>query len=84
MSDQAFQIGDTVQLRGGGPTMTVEGVHEHTARCLWHATDGVLHRETFGLDTLKLVKPLMGYVEEAQQYVEAKVAAWRQQEQARE
>lgn len=64
---QKFQVGDTVQLKSGGPVMTVErygtgtegsrpGMHGPTnsVKCLWF--EGVkLHSRNFHEDMLELV-----------------------------
>jgi uncharacterized protein YodC (DUF2158 family) len=36
MSDSKFKVGDVVELKSGGPRMTVQSVEEDgTTRCLW-------------------------------------------------
>lgn len=34
---QAFNVGDKVQLKSGGPVMTVESVSSGNVTCLWFA-----------------------------------------------
>jgi len=37
-SNQEFRTGDTVQLKSGGPKMTVEGIiSDYDVRCQWFA-----------------------------------------------
>ena len=34
-SERAFAVGDTVQLKSGGPKMTVEAVNRDQVQCTW-------------------------------------------------
>jgi uncharacterized protein YodC (DUF2158 family) len=59
MSDQ-FQVGDIVQLRSGGPEMTVDHIGKvggtKKARCIWFAKTYQDRKEgLFALPTLKKV-----------------------------
>jgi len=54
-----FEIGYIVQLKSGGPEMTVQSVPENpkqSYRCQWFAGKK-LESGTFPPDSLKLVKP---------------------------
>jgi len=44
MAEVKFAVGDVVQLKSGGPRMTVAEVHRDgpTCRCLWHGRNGEL------------------------------------------
>ena len=46
-----FSVGDTVRLKSGGPTMTVEAVDHHegvnTVHCVWFDDKKQLQRQTF-------------------------------------
>jgi len=51
-----FEIGDVVQLRSGGPKMTVRGViSDGDIVCQWFETD-VVHEESFPNEALKKVE----------------------------
>lgn len=47
MKDAKFKIGDVVQLRSGGPRMTVLHVAEEWLECLWFNNAGELQQDTF-------------------------------------
>jgi uncharacterized protein YodC (DUF2158 family) len=49
----SFLIGDTVVLKGGGPTMTVGQVSEPWITCQWFDKDLHLQRDVFLRTTLK-------------------------------
>ena len=55
-SNQVLKIGDTVQLKSGGPFMTVVSCeHERDFRCLWFTGDEDKAREGyFPPDSLQL------------------------------
>lgn len=46
-----FNSGDRVQLKSGGPVMTVECVAQGLATCVWIDCNG-LHNYTFGVSML--------------------------------
>ncbi|MEL7032804.1 MAG: DUF2158 domain-containing protein [Pseudomonadota bacterium] len=51
-----FKIGDVVQLKSGGPKMTVAAVKQDRAICVWFNGQNALHEEKsaeFLLATLK-------------------------------
>jgi uncharacterized protein YodC (DUF2158 family) len=51
-----FEIGDVVQLRSGGPKLTVRSViSEGDIVCQWFETD-VVHEESFPNEALKKVE----------------------------
>ena len=51
-----FQTGDTVQLRSGGPPMTVEGTRDGEIRCTWF-TGGLRQAEYFDPAMLVRIVP---------------------------
>lgn len=52
MANQKFKAGDLVELKSGGPVMTVEEMFMTDARCVWFAGDK--HQSNvFALATLK-------------------------------
>ncbi|HVX64646.1 MAG TPA: DUF2158 domain-containing protein [Pirellulales bacterium] len=56
--EKEFDVGDVVQLKAGGPWMTVDRIDGDQAICLWH--DGqLLRREAFLLAELTFaeIKP---------------------------
>jgi uncharacterized protein YodC (DUF2158 family) len=66
-----FVPGDVVQLKSGGPPMTVERVgkdpktQEETVCCTWFEKVGnrqELHRESFGPIVLEKYEPTFGFV----------------------
>ena len=54
-SNQKLKIGDTVQLKSGGPIMTVHSITEETGElyCQWFVVGKVEH-DYFPSDSLKL------------------------------
>jgi uncharacterized protein YodC (DUF2158 family) len=53
---EGFEIGDVVQLRSGGPKMTVHGViSDGDIVCQWFESDEV-HEENFPNEALKKVE----------------------------
>lgn len=50
------KIGDVVQLKSGGPTMTIEDIEDSgKVRCKWFDRDQTLYTETFKLDMLEFL-----------------------------
>jgi uncharacterized protein YodC (DUF2158 family) len=49
----AFQSGDLVRLRSGGPLMTVDSVKGNQADCFWTDENGVPNDATFPVDVLR-------------------------------
>ena len=56
MDTNAFAVGQTVQLKSGGPQMTVKAAQdaEHDVQCSWF-TDGTLSHGFFKPDELTAV-----------------------------
>jgi uncharacterized protein YodC (DUF2158 family) len=55
-----FEIGDVVQLRSGGPNMTVHGViSDGDIVCQWFEID-VVHEENFPKEALRTVEQAAG------------------------
>jgi uncharacterized protein YodC (DUF2158 family) len=52
----AFNPGDAVRLKAGGPDMTVEKVDSKGVYCAWFDHDHNLHREYFVAETLQKAK----------------------------
>jgi uncharacterized protein YodC (DUF2158 family) len=58
MSNQ-FSVGNTVQLKSGGPIMTIVSIEnpannlEKDISCMWFEEDGSLMRDSFPHDSLK-------------------------------
>ncbi len=57
-AEKKFDVGDVVQLKTGGPWMTVDRVDGDQAICLWHDEE-LLRREAFLLADLTFaeIKP---------------------------
>ena len=53
MAEQQFKVGDVVQLKSGGASMTVESVEETTATCCWLDSHRRLQRDTFSFSVLR-------------------------------
>lgn len=49
-----FSVGDAVQLKSGGPVMTVESVDEEGLNCVWFVDETTLPLQRYF--TLKTVK----------------------------
>ena len=46
LSEQSLQVGDVVELKSGGPAMTITSIYDSTAECRWFiGTGGVLEHE---------------------------------------
>lgn len=58
MSDQKhkFKAGDIVQLRSGGPTMTVDSEGKSDVRCFWFAA-AELRNGSFSPASLVMIEP---------------------------
>lgn len=55
MSNQdRIEVGATVELKSGGPAMTVASIKEGTAKCMWFL-DGVQKVGGFPLPALKTI-----------------------------
>jgi uncharacterized protein YodC (DUF2158 family) len=57
-----FKIGDTVQLKSGGPIMTVVNVDKNlsgsqTVQCTWFTKDEVTKHETFLAASVRAANP---------------------------
>jgi uncharacterized protein YodC (DUF2158 family) len=50
-----FQIGDVVELKSGGPDMTVESIEDLKASCVWF-DKGDMKRALFPSNTLQKVQ----------------------------
>lgn len=50
-SGKEISVGDVVQLRGGGPWMTVDRIEAEQAVCMWREGE-LLRREAFPLSDL--------------------------------
>jgi uncharacterized protein YodC (DUF2158 family) len=58
--DKPFKVGDPVQLKHGGPRMTVIQVDDGlagniTVHCAWPAKDGSTNRDSFPAEALQVV-----------------------------
>lgn len=49
---EAIGVGSVVQLRSGGPNMTVTECQDGKATCIWHSEDGDVYRDTFPIPCL--------------------------------
>jgi uncharacterized protein YodC (DUF2158 family) len=54
----ALKIGDIVQLKSGGPTMTVTGSERRGVRCDWFGKDEDARCEEFPVDALIVNLPI--------------------------
>ena len=52
-----FKIGDIVQLKSGGPLMTVQKVRTDEVDCMWFDGSTLIKNTSFPLDTLVQPKP---------------------------
>lgn len=51
------KIGDVVQLKSGGPTMTIEDIDDSgNVKCKWFDKDQTLHTESFKLEMLEFLE----------------------------
>lgn len=57
-----MEIGVTVQLKSGGPLMTVEYVNKtsNEVKCVWFNNNDTLHNGTFNVKCLSLTSDLLG------------------------
>jgi uncharacterized protein YodC (DUF2158 family) len=51
-----YQEGDTVQLKSGGPGMTIQKFEADRAYCIWFDGDGKKQGASFPLSTLQHAK----------------------------
>ena len=54
-TDKNFHIGDLVELKSSGPTMTIINIFELSAECSWFDDENILYKETFRIDSLKKI-----------------------------
>ena len=54
---EIFEAGDVVELKSGGPNMTVEGINELTGDvvCCWFGESDLVSGDEFVPETLELV-----------------------------
>jgi uncharacterized protein YodC (DUF2158 family) len=52
-----FKPGDTVQLKSGGPVMTVRSLDREYAVCNWFDEGGTPHERAFHVSQLKAAEP---------------------------
>lgn len=50
-----FKIGDVVQLKSGGPEMTIDGISEDTVHCVWFNDKDEHKMNNFHIDSIELV-----------------------------
>jgi uncharacterized protein YodC (DUF2158 family) len=55
MQQDEIQAGDTVELKSGGPVMTVRARSQNLVYCAWTA-DGRLYQGTFEIGSLRRVR----------------------------
>ena len=53
MSENPFNIGDTVRLKSGGPLMTVASIAGHNCTCTWFNESHRVIRDIFNYQLLK-------------------------------
>ena len=58
MSSEEFKVGDVVELKSGGPHMTVSYIKDDSCDCLWFLEGDVERLATFNMATLKNVNIL--------------------------
>lgn len=51
-----FKAGDVVQLKSGGPLMTVAAIKDYGVVSKWFGDDGKFHEDTSRPELLRLVK----------------------------
>jgi uncharacterized protein YodC (DUF2158 family) len=67
VDSSSFKDGDIVELRSGGPAMTVErAISASTVKCVWFDGSGSLKRDQFAASSLKA----------AARGAKAKAASW--------
>jgi uncharacterized protein YodC (DUF2158 family) len=49
----AFQSGDLVRLRSGGPLMTVKDIKSNQVDCFWTDGNGQMNADSFPIDVLQ-------------------------------
>ncbi len=55
MAEEQFKSGDVVQLRSGGPKMTVNDIVSGRVECMWFSEGNKLENGRFNKEALKLV-----------------------------
>lgn len=68
----SYEVGDIVQLKSGGPTMTISRDevfrgftgYAHLRECTWFDESGNLHKETFPIDSLVEASKTMTAIEQ--------------------
>jgi uncharacterized protein YodC (DUF2158 family) len=68
----AFEPGDVVMLKSGGPSMTVVSTAEDEITCLWFGDEGELFREAIPAIALESVFSAIGDEEDADEDTEDK------------
>lgn len=53
----AFKIGDVVQLKSGGPLMTVQKVRTDEVDCMWFDGNTLIKNMSFPMETVNHPKP---------------------------
>jgi uncharacterized protein YodC (DUF2158 family) len=56
LTDHIFDAGDVVQLKSGGPTMTVISANERSVGCVWFDKNHDMKQETLRPPVLKLAE----------------------------
>ena len=58
MAEETFELGDVVQLKSGGPQMTIDWMSEDGTNtvCIWFDKDKNRQRDEFGVHALKHFK----------------------------
>lgn len=57
MTKNKIEKGDTVQLKSGGPTMTVQVCSQNLAYCVWFDEEATRKEGSFEVGTLVVVDP---------------------------
>ena len=57
MQEDAIEAGDKVELKGGGPVMTVRARSQNLAYCAWEV-EGRLYQGTFEIGSLRRLPPV--------------------------
>jgi uncharacterized protein YodC (DUF2158 family) len=55
-----FQVGDVVQLKSGGPRMTVERIDQEIVYCSWFPQGDIRRTEAFNVETLRTAGSAVG------------------------